>query len=265
MAHIDEAAVYQRLAERDLDLRRRAGQTTPGAGVTKPLDVTSINSLDTLIASAQRWHDDNLRAKGGAAYDTMTDHPDDTYAGRRYDHMAKIEGVRRFAYDDATGRRVTDPAAKKGYITVGIGFNMDRPDARKVFKTATGMGDDGFNAVYSGKQALDDSQVRRLFDHTIQESENIVSKKFGNGLPEHRRMALVSMAFNGPALLGPNITKMITGGDYHGATNAILYHSNARKNKGLAARRYQEAALFVGPADAGRLLPSYKDYMKDYV
>ena len=126
------------------------------------------------------------------------------YKLRRYEIIASEEAERVLAYDDATGKTVTDPAKKVGFITVGVGFNMDRPDARTVFARAVpGV---SFDLVYGGKLALTRPQMQSLFDYTVQEAESVVSQKFtGVRLTDDQRIALVSMAFNRPAHRGPQL------------------------------------------------------------
>ena len=40
--------------------------------------------------------------------------------------LAREEGFREFAYDDATGEAVTRGSALRGYVTIGYGFCVDR-------------------------------------------------------------------------------------------------------------------------------------------
>jgi len=261
----DLASFYRDVAMYDLEKRRRDGVAAPSAGVTKPLNLDAINNINDLMTTAKGWHQDNVKRRGGAAFDMIDDNPDSVYSTRRYQFLERLEAKRPWAYDDVTGKTIEDPSAKKGNITVGIGFNMDRPDARKVFSEATGLGDADFDAVYAGKKKLDEVHIRRLFDHTIREAEDVVTRRVGDNIPEHQRLALVSMAFNGPALIGPNFSRMVKQGDEEGALKAILYYSNKNRIKGLANRRYQEAAQFVGPSVAQAKLPEYRKYIKDYV
>jgi len=189
------------------------------------------------------------RTRGGFAFDMYNTPVDQGYAQQRYDFIAGSEAVRQFAYDDSTGKTVTDGVVKKGNITVGIGFNMDRKDARSVFKNALELDDKTFDEVYAGRQSLTPVQIRRLFDYNADEAESVVKARIGDTtVPVHQRLALVSMAFNGPSLIGPKITAAVKGGDTTAALNEILNNSNSKNISGLWNRRYKEAVMFAGGA-----------------
>jgi len=61
-----------------------------------------------------------------------------------------LEGCKTKSYLDAVGR-----------VTVGIGFNMDRPGARKAWNKCEIEQD--FDAVYDGSEELDQESIHRLF------------------------------------------------------------------------------------------------------
>lgn len=237
--------------------RQSKGTAPETMGVTVPLPEPT--SAADVFAEGDRWSAMNQERKGHMAYDTNETPMDDSYAQRRYDFLVGEEAVRKVAYDDKTGKPMRPGQAKQGNITVGIGFNMERPDARRVMSKVLGIDDKGFDAIYSGAQGLNDSQVRKLFDYTANEAENIVSTRLkGVTLPEHQRLALVSMAFNGPSLIGPKITAAIKNNDLNAALDEMLYNSG--RNKALAGRRYREAAMFAGPGDAKMRLPEFAEY-----
>lgn len=240
------------------------GMVPSQAGVTQPLTQTPVNSPSEMFDNLFSWFRSNKQVKGPSAVDGRNPSAGNTYRDRRYDFLSKEEGIRTAAYDDATGRRVVDPNQKRGNITVGVGFNMDRPDARNVWNAVFGN-DVDFDKVYSGQSELNDDQVRRLFNFTAQEAETIVSNKFaGVDLEEHQRIALVSLAFNNPSLVGPNLTSQVRDGRWNEAIDEILHRSNRTKHKGLASRRYREAALFAGSTSANSALPDYGEYMQNY-
>ena len=242
-----------------LRARQLVGAAPDTLGVTVPTN--PAQSAADITSQSRGWREEMIKRKGAGGYD-MADTPHEaSYLQRRYDFIAGEEAVRKVAYDDATGRPVTS-GQKRGNVTVGIGFNMDRPDAPTVMQRVLGYGKQAFDAVYSGKRSLDDLEIRKLFDYTVKEAEDVVQKKLGDvALPEHQRIALVSMAFNSPKLIGEKIVNAIKSKDFGAALNEILFNSNARGHRGLAARRYKEAVMFHGPADAQSSLPAFRDYL----
>lgn len=245
--------------EMALQTLRKQGWVKPWSG----LDALGVEGTPTYgnIFRALQGHLSNHRAdQGGAAMDKPGAPPQQTYAQRRYDFISAEEGIRDRAYDDSTGRPVVAGRPAVGNVTVGIGFNMDRPDARAVLRSALGLGDDEFNAIYRGDRKLSPLEVRRLFDHTSKEAEQIVSERLrGVDLPEHQRVALVSLAFNHPGLIGPKLISALRKGDLKAARDEILFNSNKRKIKGLAKRRFRESVMFSG---AGTPHPTLIDYLE---
>ena len=236
------------------------GLVAPDNGVTKPLP--KVNSVSQALDVMAGLRDEQVSRQGGAALDSYFDTPGDTYRDRRYDFLKDKEGVRYFSYDDATGKQITDITKKKGLVTVGVGFNMDRADAREVWAKALPYL--SFDDVYAGKRQLSGGEVRRLFDFTAQEAENVVNAKLkGTRIPEHQRLALVSLAFNNPSLLGPKLVAAVKAGDTSAALNEILHNSNRKKVKGLGTRRYHEAYVFAGDK-AKAMLPDFTEYMRQF-
>jgi GH24 family phage-related lysozyme (muramidase) len=249
--------VARDLTEYVLRARQDEGTAPATRGITVPMgDVQDVPSMMREIGS---WNSELKTRKGGSAMDTMETPDSDTYARRRYDFISQEEGVRRFAYDDKTGKTVTPDASAQGKVTVGVGFNMDAPDARKNMTVALGFGTKEFDDVRSGKRALTDAEVRRLFDYNIRQAEDLVRTKVGDApISEHQRLALVSMAFNGQKLIGPQISAAAASGDTKSVLNEMLYNSG--KNPALFGRRYREAALYAGPTNSDAL-PSFADYV----
>jgi GH24 family phage-related lysozyme (muramidase) len=226
--------------------------------------IPQINSAEEGAAHLSSLTQRRVQQRGGFAFDMYNTPVGEGYAQKRYDFLVGAEASREYAYDDATGKTVTDGVPKKGKITVGIGFNMDRKDGRQVFKNALDLTDADFDAVYTGKQKLTPVQIRRLFDYNADEAENVVKSRLGDApLTEHQRLALVSMAFNGPSLIGPKITAATKAGNTAAALEEILNNSNAKNIGGLWGRRYKEAVMFAGGASnlAELGVPDYKTYV----
>lgn len=189
-------------------------------------------------------------ARMSTRYTKVDGSADQVYENQRLNLMSRVEGIRTTAYDDATGKSVKIGEATKGHPTIGIGFNMDRTDARKVFSGVLGI--DDFDAYYTGKKALTQPQVAALFNHTVEEAERIVDNKLGdasNKLDRHQRLALVSMAFNSPKLLSTELVNAIRLGRMDEAATLIRAASNHQPV--LKGRREQESILFRGALPNG--------------
>ena len=98
------------------------------------------------------------------------------------------EGREHMAYRDSTG-----------HMTVGIGFNLERKDAKSLLSS---IGAD-YASVYNKRSALNDRQIDQLFSITFNEAKTI-SQQVIPDLASHPagvQKAIVDMTFN----LGPNI------------------------------------------------------------
>lgn len=211
--------------------QRSEGRVSPSAGLA------DSGTTDVHAAVKQE------RASKGVAV------TDPSYAEQRYEFIEKREGNMLKSYKDT-----------EGFVTVGVGFNMDAVGARERFENA--LPGISFDAVYNGDARINKEQSRILFDETIGEYESILDSKIGKiDMPSHRRIALVSMTYNSPALIGPNLTAFVQNGDTEGAIDEILYRSNKNKHKGLQNRRVMEAQMFVGngsPLSEARVASSYR-------
>ena len=193
--------------------------------------------------------------KGDAGRDTIDQEFDFlrqeiAYQTRRNELIAKREKTELKAYDDNAKKR-----------TVGTGFNLDAPGNKEQFKKVLGVDDAFLKSVYDGKTELTPAQAEKLFNATLDEAEKVVDSRFkGITLGPSERMAMVSMAFNLPILLGKDITRLLKAGDKQGVVNEILYRSNLTKNLGLARRRYEEATVFAQD-NPGVKLPNEKTYL----
>jgi GH24 family phage-related lysozyme (muramidase) len=240
--------------------RRNNGTVAPSVGVTRPLFLDKIQSIKDALALGDRLALEQKDRKGALGKEPLLTASQDGYRQKRYEFISGEEGFRTRAYDDSDGAPRRRGTPKSGNVTVGVGFNMDRPDARQVWAKAGIEAD--FDRVYNGEQRITEDQVRTLFEYTVSEAEDFVQNRFrGTDLQEHERLALVSLAFNNPSLVGPNLTQMIKIGDRKAAIEGILYHSNRKKHRGLASRRWREARMFAGPLNTNSAIPDFKAYM----
>lgn len=93
------------------------------------------------------------------------------------------EGFRQFVYRDSVGVK-----------TVGVGFNLEREDARLKLQS---VGAD-YDKVCQGKACLSIGQVLQLLEESIQEAKVIAYKLVPNlqWMSETRQTAIIDMAFN---------------------------------------------------------------------
>ena len=164
--------------------------------------------------------------------------PDDknNYLQRRFEFITGHEGWREKTYKDSRGLR-----------TVGFGFNLEEPTNRELYKPSLKKTDAEFDALRDGKTALNIREGRILFEASSGAAERLITQKFGDmDLKGYERLALVSLAYNHPKLIGPNLTKHVRAGDKEMVLDEIRHRSNLHKIKGIANRREHEAMLFSG-------------------
>lgn len=140
----------------------------------------------------------------------------------------------------------------EGIPTIGVGFNLTRKDADDQLKNC-GVDADKLEDVKKGKERLTEEQMMKLLDVTVAENEKYVKNKIGadvfDALHEKQQWALVSLAFNGPKLIGTHLTQYaataVTSEDHEKAYLEILLKSNKKKDEGLQNRREREAAWYL--------------------
>lgn len=92
------------------------------------------------------------------------------------------------------GRRATAYPDTMGNMTVGVGFNLERPDARQLISQVGA----NYDEVLAQRQSLTDQQIDRLFDITLNEAFQS-AQQFIPDLGSHPEMVqrvIVDMAFN---------------------------------------------------------------------
>jgi len=126
--------------------------------------------------------------------------------------IARHEGLRTISYDDTLGNR-----------TIGVGFNLERADAREKIEK---LGLD-YNLVYSGVQDISEEQAYFLMEEDIRTAESDARKYIGESfgrLPCRVQDVLADMAFNlGYNRLSgfKNLRKKILQSDFQGAANEM--------------------------------------------
>ena len=244
------------------------GLIHPSQGTTRPLGIASPTNAQEFTANITNLMSDHRANYGRRAHDRRVQPVETGYRARRYEHFSGFEGVMTYAYDDRTGRRV-DHSNLQGFVSIGIGFNMDRSGAREAFNAALPEVD--FDRVYSGQQDLTEAQVQRLFDHDVENTfESFIDGRFrGVDLLEGQRLALVSLAYGAPALVGPRLTEFVTNGDHVRAINEILYNSLGFRRTDrfapvIAGRRWHEARTYAQAVGLSHLLPDYNRFVESF-
>lgn len=182
---------------------------------------------------------ENIMNKVMSANPDAHDSEDDrqTYLQRRFEFIGEgHEGWREKVYRDSRKLR-----------TVGYGFNLEEPSNRELYKRALGKTDQDFDNLRDGNTALSLREGRILFEASAGAAERLISSKFSDiDLKGYERLALVSLAYNHPNLIGPNLTKYVREGNKEAVIDEITNRSNLHKIKGIQNRRVAEAEMFSG-------------------
>lgn len=148
-----------------------------------------------------------------------------------YDIIKDHEGYRPQVYKDSVGKP-----------TIGIGFNLTRPDARALIKQ---VGAD-YDQVLTGKQLLNDKQINTLFELSLRtaykDAEKFIPDLFNQ--PRNVKLALIDLAFNlGYDRLSKfkNTKAHLIAGDYNKAANELMNSKWA----GQVKRRAQNLAKLL--------------------
>lgn len=105
-----------------------------------------------------------------------------------------LNAIKMLSFDEGVRYRVYKDTA--GKLTVGIGFNMDSPNARAIWLKA-GVSE-SFNLVYGGKQSLSVNSVQLLFNACMDSAITDLKSIFPDydTYPELVQLALINMVFN---------------------------------------------------------------------
>ena len=170
-----------------------------------------------------------MNHKGPAAFDTNND----TYRQNRFDF---ISGEENFSNNTYT---------LYGVKHIGYGMNLEANAG--LVKETLNLTDKQFAEMLAGTRGVNEQEGRMLFDAAVMDAERVVQSKLeGVELNASQRVALVSMAYNAPALIGPNITAALKSGDFASVSDEILNKSNGNKLKALDYRRKREHDMFFG-------------------
>ena len=203
---------------------RVGGFVSPTEGTLKPL-----NFGNNLEAGLDQVHKSVLNFKGANGFST-----DDTdYRKMRFDFITAEESYSPTTY------------MLNGVPHIGYGFNLEAPGNKELAMETLKISESEWNNLKGKSSQITEREGRLLFEAAVRNAEKVVQQKLdGVPLNANQRVALVSMAYNAPALIGPNITKALRSGNAAGVSFEILNRSNANKLKGLDNRRKREHDMF---------------------
>ncbi len=161
---------------------------------------------------------------------------DDNTRAILYPFLEELESTHLSSYPD-----------EKGNITIGTGFNVDAPGAERHLKVLNL----DKNKIKAGEQQIDEPTARRLLDMKLHETENLFKHEQKNfpatELNPAQKAALISMMYNNPSLMGPELREHINQNDTEKVVREILLRSNKEKSPGIQKRRLREAELYADP------------------
>jgi GH24 family phage-related lysozyme (muramidase) len=141
-------------------------------------------------------------------------------------YIANHEGRRSKVYDPIPNDGKNEP-------TIGVGHYLDRGDSREIF--ARILPEVDFDAVYSGKAKLNNSQIDRLF---LEDLSSYINKTKGffpafDNYPEYLQSALVDGVYRGCLSGSPKTRLLINEGNFEEASKEYLNHSEYKNAKKL--------------------------------
>jgi GH24 family phage-related lysozyme (muramidase) len=217
-------------------------------GVTRPFG--PVQNYSELLTTTLDQVDAANAAVGSRLWDRYSTDVGDTYRDRRYELISGFENVRTRMYDDS------------GNPAIGLGFNMNRSNAKELWSQAIGNAV-SFEDAKAGKATITPAQAKSLFDHDILYFEGVVDRASkGRKLTQNQRLALVSVAYTSPKRVMDNAELIRTGSDEQ-VMDFILHNSfnpDHPYKEGLKKRRYAEASLFGSLSEAKDYMPSWNAY-----
>lgn len=228
---------------------REEGLTQPGLGVSgnPPAPENGQDILD--LIEEQSWRGVSWN---GRSVITRERRGEASYRTARREIFVGSDGIQN---------RVN---GNSGSRTVGIGFDMEAEGARETWEEVFDGAVD-FDAVMSGQEEITDQEARDLFDYEMVYYERMVSAATGGeALPEHRHLALLSLAKRNPDFLQVQLASDIQAGNHGAVMEAILYEGlGDNPSSSQVARRYREAAQYAGSNQAlTSILPTPEEYIR---
>jgi GH24 family phage-related lysozyme (muramidase) len=162
------------------------------------------------------------------------------YKKKTLDLLKKHEGFTPSVYDDG-----------KGNPTVGYGFNLNAPDTRDLLEQA-GYTQDRLNA-----EGMSEDVASQIKQSLLDREEEKLRSSFGDfydEIPENKKVALNSLFYNSPALVGPKVRQYVAEGDDLNLAKEIALYSNKNDELGVLKRRLDEASQVKDLSEVSKIL-----------
>ena len=157
---------------------------------------------------------------------------------------------------------------QRGFTTVGHGFNLDAEDTANLMRLK-GIDVDGIKANTSTLSREQADDVRNsLLDKKEEMLKHRINPDMYDMLSENKKAALMSLMYNSPGLIGPNLIQSVSGDDDINAAREIMLNSNKKKDPGILHRRIKEAEMYSGDNFGNvikTLTPDEKKQMLDII
>jgi hypothetical protein len=207
-----------------------------------PEDV--VNNVDQAVRSS--------RLTGTALLNYASPEGQEYYNNVYTPFLIEQEGVRYFAYDDKTKRRITPGIPIEGDRTVAIGFNLDKfPKAREVLAQA-GLENKQIDDLYAGKFQLDQKHVDNIQAIVGTKTARALWARYkdvAGDLTQRQWAGLMSLHHHGVTET-PKMTEAIKAGDWETVAQEVLFRSESGVDPDLLdsvrARRIREAVMLLG-------------------
>lgn len=165
-------------------------------------------------------------------------------------HLNEFEGFSPEVYKD-----------QKGIDTVGTGISLRSPSSSKAMEELD---------IVPKENTFKEEDLERIKNNVIEQKKELLNRIKSQSFPqkelkENQEAALLSLAYNSPQLLGPNLRQRLNENDDLGAMREILLNSNKENSPGLQLRRVKEAELYGGPLDFQQLIKTLKPEEKKQV
>lgn len=134
--------------------------------------------------------------------------------------------------------------------TIGTGINLNAPGV-ETYLTPMQLEKE---KLIKGEQKITPEQAKSLMDMKVHENEKMFSSMKKEYFPSTQlnpaqQAALLSMMYNNPSLMGPQLREHLNQNDTPNVIKEMLLRSNNEKDPGILKRRIREAELFGGPVD----------------
>jgi GH24 family phage-related lysozyme (muramidase) len=236
-----------------------AAESAVGTGAIQP----AVNAVQGLTNAARGVEGNNTPAPSmpmpPPTYPTYNNVPPMAAAPLASQVIAMEEGRKPYSYKDTTGNR-----------TVGVGFNMDQPNAPALWKRAGVT--EPFNAVYNGTQPLSNASIDRLNAYMTQTAQKAAQRLVSgyDKLGENQKAALTSLALQ---LGGKEFSKFkaldyLKAGNSKAVENSLLNTKVAEQSPARIKRQALMLAYNLSHEQAdrqlaaqGRIQPNQRKYI----